>query len=78
MALECGLVVVLVAIRIEGISTRNWALAVAGFATGLVTSIVPIKVRNDWCLACSNPLEKGQAICPRCGAPQISLSYSLA
>ena len=63
--------VVLVAIGIEGLITHNWWLALAGFATGLITSIVPIKVRMDTCLACSGPLEKGQAICPRCGVPQM-------
>lgn len=63
--------VVLVAIGIEGIITHNWALAVAGFASGLVTSVVPIKVSIAACLACSGPLEKGQAICPRCGVPQL-------
>jgi len=63
--------VVLVAIGIEGVITHNWALAAAGFATGLVTSVVPIKVRIGTCLACDGPLEKGQAICPRCGAPQM-------
>lgn len=63
--------VVLVAIGIEGLITHNWALAVAGFAAGLVTSVVPIKVNVRACLACSGPLEKGQAICPKCGAPQM-------
>ena len=63
--------VVLVAIGLEGIITHNWALAGAGFATGLVTSIVPIRVSIASCLACSGPLEKGQAICPRCGVPQL-------
>ena len=63
--------VVLVAIGIEGLITQNWALAVAGITAGLVTSVVPIKVNVNACLACNGPLEKGQAICPKCGAPQM-------
>jgi len=63
--------VVLLAIGIEGVITHNWALAVAGISAGLVTSVVPIKVNVLACLACNSPLVKGQAICTKCGAPQM-------
>lgn len=63
--------VVLFAIGLEGVIQQNWLLAVAGIGTGIATLFAPIKVRVNACLACQSLLEKGQAICPKCGAPQM-------
>lgn len=63
--------VILVAIGLEGVITQNWALAIAGFSAGIVTSVLPIKVQTGMCLACNQPLGRGQSICPHCGAPQM-------
>lgn len=63
--------VVLFSIGLEGIVTNNWILAAAGIGTGMATLFAPIKVAVNECIACRSVLEKGQAICSRCGAPQM-------
>jgi hypothetical protein len=65
--------VFLVAIGLEGIVTQPpqlWLTAVF-VPLGVLVSLFPIRVRTDRCIACSGILERGQAICPACGAPQM-------
>src|SRR5437879_3668869 len=38
---------------------------------GLVVSMLPIRIKPGVCIACRSPLEPSQAICPKCGAPQM-------
>jgi hypothetical protein len=63
--------VFLVAIGLEGIVTGQYVYTVIFVPLGILVSLLPIRVRTDACIACRSPLERGQAICPRCGAPQM-------
>lgn len=63
--------VVLLAIGLEGLVTANWPLAITFFALGLFVSLMPIQVKINVCARCGLRLDMGQAICPRCGVPNM-------
>ncbi len=63
--------VVLVSIGLEGIVTGNYLLTLVFIPLGVFVAMMPIKIRTDRCVACTAPLSTGQAICPKCGAPQM-------
>jgi len=63
--------VFLVAIGIEGIVTHTYLLALVFIPLGVFVSMVPLRVRLGVCIACGSALDRGTAICPKCGAPQM-------
>jgi hypothetical protein len=63
--------VFLVAIGLEGIVTGQYYLTLAFFPLGVFVSMLPIRIKTGVCIACRSPLEQSQAICPKCGAPQM-------
>lgn len=63
--------VIFLAIGLEGIVTANWWLAVPFFALGIVVSFLPIQVKLNVCVRCGMKLDLGQAVCPRCGVPNM-------
>jgi len=63
--------VVFFAIGLEGIVSGRWALAVSFLGLGLFVSLLPIQVRLRLCARCGRKLDLGQAICPRCGVPNM-------
>ncbi|TMA06936.1 MAG: hypothetical protein E6J93_00485 [Methanobacteriota archaeon] len=74
--------VFLVAIGLEGMvialqaagpnSVRDGFILMAVFIPlGVFVSMFPIRIRTGACVACMSPLERDQAICPKCGAPQM-------
>lgn len=63
--------VFLVAIGIEGIVTHTFVLPLVFIPLGVFVSMVPLRVRLGVCLACGSTLDRGTAICPTCGAPQM-------
>jgi len=63
--------VVFFAIGLEGIVSGRWVLAVSFLGLGLFVSLLPIQVRLRLCARCGRKLDLGQAICPRCGVPNM-------
>lgn len=63
--------VVFFAIGLEGLVTSNWVLGISFLAVGLGVSLLPIQVRLSVCARCGRKLDLGQAICPRCGVPNM-------
>ena len=63
--------VVFFAIGLEGIVSGRWVLAVSFLGLGLFVSLLPIQVRLRLCGRCGRKLDLGQAICPRCGVPNM-------
>lgn len=63
--------VFLVAIGLEGIVTQQWLFALVFIPSGVLVSMLPIRIRTDRCIACTAVLRPGQAICLECGAPQM-------
>jgi len=63
--------VFLVAIGLEGIVTGMYWLTLAFIPLGVFVSMLPIRIKTGVCIACRSPLEASQAICPKCGAPQM-------
>ena len=59
------------AIGLEGIVTGQYLYTVVFIPLGIFVSMIPIKIRTGVCIACRSPLEQDQAICPKCGAPQM-------
>jgi predicted amidophosphoribosyltransferase len=46
-------------------------LTLAFIPLGVFVSMLPIRIKTGVCIACRSPLEPSQAICPKCGAPQM-------
>ena len=63
--------VFLVAIGLEGIVTGQYLYTLVFVPLGVFVSMFPIRIRTGVCIACRSPLDQGQAICPKCGAPQM-------
>ncbi len=63
--------VLLVAIGLEGLVTGQYLYTLVFIPLGVFVSMMPIKIRMGACVACSSPLDPDEAICPRCGAPQM-------
>jgi len=63
--------VVLLAIGLEGLVTANAWLAVPFLTVGIVVSFLPLQVKLRVCARCGVKLDLGQAICPRCGVPNM-------
>ena len=63
--------VFLVAIGLEGIVTGQYLYTLIFIPLGIFVSMMPIKIRTGVCIACRSPLDANQAICPKCGAPQM-------
>jgi len=63
--------VFLVAIGLEGIVTGQYLYTIVFVPLGVFVSMFPIRIRTGVCIACRSPLERDQAICPKCGAPQM-------
>ncbi|HEV8595562.1 MAG TPA: hypothetical protein VGR51_08550 [Thermoplasmata archaeon] len=63
--------VVLLAIGLEGLVTANFWLAVPFLLLGIVVSFLPLQVKINVCARCGVRLDIGQAICPRCGVPNM-------
>lgn len=63
--------VVLLAIGLEGLVTANFWLAVPFLLVGIAVSFMPIQVKLNVCARCGVRLDLGQAICPRCGVPNM-------
>jgi hypothetical protein len=63
--------VFLVAIGLEGIVTGQYLFTLVFVPLGVFVSMLPIRIRTGVCIACQSPLDPRQAICPRCGAPQM-------
>ena len=63
--------VFLVAIGLEGIVTGQYLYTLLFVPLGVFVSMLPIRIRTGVCIACRSPLDSRQAICPRCGAPQM-------
>lgn len=63
--------VFLVAIGFEGLVTGHYVYTLIFIPLGVFVSMMPIKIRTGACVACLAPLERDQAICPKCGAPQM-------
>lgn len=63
--------VFLVAIGIEGIVTAQYLVTLVFIPVGVAVSMLPIRIRTGACIACRSPLERDQAICLVCGAPQM-------
>ena len=63
--------VVFLAIGLEGLVTANLWIAIPFLTLGLVVSFLPIQVKLNVCVRCGVKLDLGQAICPRCGVPNM-------
>lgn len=63
--------VFLVAIGLEGLVTGQYLYSIVFVPLGVFVSMFPIRIRTGVCIACRSPLERDQAICPKCGAPQM-------
>src|SRR5881409_2596307 len=63
--------VFLVAIGLEGIVTGQYLYTLFFVPVGVFVSMLPIRIRTGVCIACRSPLDSRQAICPKCGAPQM-------
>ena len=63
--------VFLVAIGLEGIVTGNYLFTLVFVPLGVFVAMFPIRIRTGACIACRGPLSRDQAICPKCGAPQM-------
>src|SRR6266571_8891006 len=63
--------VFLVAIGLEGIVTGQYLFTLVFVPLGVFVSMLPIRIKTGVCIACRAPLEQSQAICPKCGAPQM-------
>jgi len=63
--------VFLVAIGLEGIVTGQYLFTLVFVPLGVFISMLPIRIKTGVCIACRSPLEQSQAICPKCGAPQM-------
>jgi len=63
--------VFLVAIGLEGIVTGQYLFTLVFVPLGVFVSMLPIRIKTGVCIACRSPLEQNQAICPKCGAPQM-------
>jgi len=63
--------VFLVAIGLEGIVTGQYLFTLVFVPLGVFVSMLPIRIKTGVCIACRSPLEQSQAICPKCGAPQM-------
>lgn len=63
--------VFLVAIGLEGIVTAQYLYALVFVPLGIFVSMFPIRIHTGVCIACRSPLDRNQAICPKCGAPQM-------
>ena len=63
--------VFLVAIGLEGIVTGQYLFTFVFIPLGVFISMLPIRIKTGVCIACRSPLEQNQAICPKCGAPQM-------
>ena len=63
--------VFLVAIGLEGIVTGQYLYTLFFVPLGVFVSMFPIRIRTGVCIACRAPLNRDQAICPKCGAPQM-------
>ena len=63
--------VFLVAIGLEGIVTGQYLFTLVFIPLGAFVSMLPIRIKTGVCIACRSPLEQSQAICPKCGAPQM-------
>jgi len=61
----------LVAIGLEGIVTGQYLFTLVFVPLGVFVSMLPIRIKTGVCIACRSPLEQSQAICPKCGAPQM-------
>jgi len=63
--------VFLVAIGLEGIVTGQYLFTLVFIPLGVFVSMLPIRIKTGVCIACRSPLDQSQAICPKCGAPQM-------
>jgi hypothetical protein len=63
--------VFLLAIGFEGLVTGQYWYAVLFVPLGVFVAMLPIRIRTGACIACQSPLQRDQAICPVCGAPQM-------
>jgi len=63
--------VFLLAIGLEGIVTAQYLFSVVFIPLGVFVAMFPIRIRTGVCIACRSPLNREQAICPKCGAPQM-------
>lgn len=63
--------VFLVAIGLEGIVTGQYLFTLVFVPLGVFVSMLPIRIRTGVCIACRSPLDPRQAICTKCGAPQM-------
>lgn len=63
--------VFLLAIGFEGLVTGQYIYSVIFVPLGVFVAMFPIRIRTGVCIACRSPLSQGQAICPKCGAPQM-------
>ena len=74
--------VFLVAIGLEGMVTAlqatkpdavllGYAMMAVFIPLGVFVSMLPIRIKTGVCIACQSPLEQSEAICPKCGAPQM-------
>ena len=63
--------VLLLAIGFEGLVTGQYWYTVVFVPLGVFVAMFPIRIRTGVCIACRSPLNQGQAICPKCGAPQM-------
>lgn len=63
--------VFLLAIGFEGLVTAQYWYSVVFVPLGVFVAMLPIRIRTGTCIACQSPLQRDQAICPACGAPQM-------
>ncbi len=63
--------VFLMAIGLEGLVTFQYLYSVVFIPLGVLTAMLPIRIRTGMCIACRAPLQKDAAICTICGAPQM-------
>lgn len=63
--------VFLVAIGLEGIVTGHYLYTLVFVPLGVFVSMLPIRIRTGVCIACRSPIEQAEAICRKCGAPQM-------
>jgi hypothetical protein len=63
--------VLLLAIGFEGLVTGQYWYTVVFVPLGVFVAMFPIRIRTGVCIACRSPLDQAQAICPKCGAPQM-------
>jgi len=63
--------VFLLAIGFEGLVTAQYWYSVLFIPLGVFVAMLPIRIRTGVCIACQGPLQRNQAICPACGAPQM-------